>query len=120
MKSRSFNPLAPAPKHTDFFLRVYAVACGIPYGKVSTYGHIARALGARSSARMVGWALNSVPDANEIPCHRVVNRNGELTGSVHFNPPTRMRELLEAEGVEFIGDAVNIEKHLWIPPVGEE
>lgn len=119
MKSHSGDPFAPAPKHADFFLRVYAVTCAIPYGNVSTYGHIARALGARSSARMVGWALNNVPDSN-IPCHRVVNRNGELTGSVHFNPPTLMRQLLEAEGVEFIGEAVNMDRHLWIPPIGEE
>lgn len=120
MKTRLPDPFAPAPKHADFFLRVYAVTCAIPYGKVSTYGHIARALGARSSARMVGWALNNVPDNNDIPCHRVVNRNGELTGSVHFKPPARMRQLLEAEGVEFIGEAVDMNKHLWMPPVGEE
>lgn len=117
MKTRSVDPLALAPKHEDFFQRVYAVVCHIPFGKVSTYGHIGRALGARSSARMVGWALNSVPDRMEVPCHRVVNRNGELTGKIHFETPTQMRELLEAEEVEFIGDAVNMKKHLWIPPV---
>jgi methylated-DNA-protein-cysteine methyltransferase-like protein len=117
MKTRSLDPFALAQKHEDFFQRVYAVVCQIPFGKVSTYGHIARALGARSSARMVGWALNSVPDRLEVPCHRVVNRNGELTGKIHFATPTLMRELLEGEEVEFIGEAVNMKKHLWIPPV---
>ncbi len=111
---------ARAQRHEDFFLRVYAVVSRIPCGMVSTYGHIGKALGLKSSARMVGWALNGVPDRTDVPCHRVVNRNGELTGRVHFATPTLMRELLEAEGVEFTGEAVNMKKHLWIPPVEDE
>ncbi|GAB1430693.1 MGMT family protein [Ignavibacteria bacterium] len=104
-------------KITDFDIRVYAIAMQIPSGKVTTYGHIAAALGSRSASRMVGYALNSVKGRDEIPCHRVVNRNGELTGKMHFATPTAMRQALEAEGVEFIGEAVNMKKHLWLPAV---
>ena len=119
-KKNSNNDIfARAQRHEDFFLRVYALVARIPFGMVSTYGHIGRALGLQSSARMVGWALNSVPANADIPCHRVVNRNGELTGKIHFATPTLMRELLEAEGVEFTGETVNMKKHLWIPPPGE-
>ncbi len=102
----------------DFFRRVYEIVRQIPFGKVTTYGHIAAALGAKSSARLVGYALNGVGHydrANDIPCHRVINRLGELSGKMHFETPTLMRELLEAEGVEFDGDAVRLEKHLWKP-----
>ncbi|MCU0424426.1 MAG: MGMT family protein [Candidatus Kapabacteria bacterium] len=105
-------------KHQDFFHRVYEIARQIPFGRVTTYGHIAEALGSKSSSRMVGWAMNAVDSAHratDVPAHRVINRNGELTGKHHFATPTLMRELLEAEGVEFIGDAVNLEKHLWKP-----
>lgn len=104
----------------DIFRRVYAVTCQIPFGKVSTYGHIAQAIRTKGAARMVGFALNAVRDRDAIPCHRVVNRNGELSGKLHFATPTLMRELLEAEGVEFINEAVNMKKHLWIPPLFEE
>jgi len=106
-----------APKNRDFFLRVYEIVAHVPYGRVTTYGHIAAALGAKSSARLVGYALNAVVsyDRRHLPCHRVINRNGELSGKHHFETPTLMREMLKAEGVEFVGDAVNLEKHLWIP-----
>lgn len=106
-------------KIADFDIRVYEVTMQIPSGKVTTYGHIAAVLGVRSASRMVGYALNSVKGSDEIPCHRVVNRNGELTGKMHFATPTAMREALEAEGVEFIGEAVNLKKHLWIPAVSD-
>lgn len=99
----------------DFFHRVYAVVMRIPYGHVTTYGAIARHLGAGRSARAVGYALNSVADREEIPCHRVVNRNGELSGKMHFATPTLMRELLEAEGVTFEGERVALERHTWDP-----
>jgi methylated-DNA-protein-cysteine methyltransferase-like protein len=105
-------------KQRDFYRRVYDIVRCIPFGRVTTYGHIAAALGAKSSARLVGWAMNAVGEAQrgeDIPAHRVINRNGELTGKHHFATPTQMRELLEAEGVEFIGEAVNLSKHLWIP-----
>lgn len=102
---------------TDFYERVYRIVKTIPAGMVTTYGHIAAALGARSSSRLVGWALNAVAlsDRTDIPCHRVVNRLGELSGKQHFETPFVMRERLEAEGVRFIGDAVDLSKHLWIP-----
>ncbi|MBS1537488.1 MAG: MGMT family protein [Bacteroidetes bacterium] len=101
----------------DFDERVYQIVMQIPYGKVTTYGHIASSLGSRKSSRMVGYALNYVKDRITIPCHRVINRNGELSGKLHFATPTLMRELLEAEGIEFNGDTVNLMKHLWIPPI---
>lgn len=107
-------------KHTDFFIRVYEVVRMIPSGRVATYGDIAAALGLRSSARMVGWAMNAVgTDARlgDVPAHRVVNRNGDLTGRMHFETPFVMRELLEAEGVAFVEDRVNMEQHRWIPTI---
>lgn len=109
-------------KQSDFFERVWDVARQVPFGRVTTYGAIAEALGAKSSSRMVGWAMNAVDSthrATDIPAHRVINRNGELSGKQHFATPTLMRELLEAEGVEFVGEAVNLAKHLWKPPVEE-
>lgn len=101
----------------DFDSRVYGIVVQIPFGRVTTYGHIAAALGARSASRMVGYALNAVKNRVDIPCHRVVNRNGELSGKLHFATPTAMREALEAEDIEFIGEAVNMQKHLWIPDI---
>jgi methylated-DNA-protein-cysteine methyltransferase-like protein len=98
----------------DFFNKVYDVAKRIPYGKVTTYGHIAEACGIKSAARTVGWALNGCgPD---IPAHRVVNRYGALTGKIHFGDPNLMEDLLRSEGVEFDKNGfVKLEKHLWIP-----
>jgi O-6-methylguanine DNA methyltransferase len=101
-------------KKKDFFNKVYDVTNKIPYGKVTTYGHIAEACGIKSAARTVGWALNGCgPD---IPAHRVVNRYGALTGKIHFGDPTLMEELLKSEGIEFDKNGcVKLEKHLWIP-----
>lgn len=99
----------------DFYDRVYEIVARIPSGKVTTYGKIAEKLGLRSSARMVGWALNAAAGRTDLPFHRVVNRNGELTGKRHFPTPEFMREALEAEGITFAGDAVDLDKHLWIP-----
>jgi methylated-DNA-protein-cysteine methyltransferase-like protein len=101
--------------NADFFEKVYTVVEKIPAGKVTTYGAIGRMLGMASSARMVGWALNSAAGRAELPCHRVVNRFGALTGKMYFGSPDTMRELLEAEGVEFIGENVNLKKHFWEP-----
>lgn len=102
-------------RNEDFFKKVYTVAAKIPYGKVTTYGDIAEALGIRSSARMVGWALNGAKDSG-LPCHRVVNRFGALTGKIHFGSPDIMEELLRNEGIEFDEDGcVVLEKHLWKP-----
>lgn len=100
----------------DFYEKVFALVAQIPAGKVTTYGAIARALGAGRSARIVGMALNSLAGKNsDLPCHRVVNRSGELTGKNYFESPTLMRELLEAECVGFIGDAVDLEFYFWEP-----
>ena len=103
-----------AKEKRDFFNKVYNIAKKIPYGKVTTYGHIAEACGIKTSARTVGWALNGCgPD---IPAHRVVNRFGALTGKIHFGDPNLMEDLLRNEGVEFDKNGcVNLEKHLWIP-----
>lgn len=99
----------------DFFSRVWDVVAEIPYGKVTTYGHIAEHLGVRSAARTVGWALNGAA-ATGLPCHRVVNRFGALTGKRHFEGPDVMEERLISEGVTFDDDGcVDLEKHLWIP-----
>ncbi len=99
----------------DFFSKVYKIVAKIPYGKVATYGDIAEACGLRSSARTVGWALNGAKDSG-LPCHRVVNRFGALTGKMHFGSPELMRDLLTSEGVEFDNDdCVILEKYLWKP-----
>lgn len=102
---------------SDFYERVYDVVLDIPRGRVTTYGAIARAIGAGKSARTVGYALNAVAGDEQYPCHRVVNRNGDLSGKSHFATPTLMRELLEAEGVTFDGDRVDMNQHLWEPEV---
>jgi methylated-DNA-protein-cysteine methyltransferase related protein len=102
----------------DFYQRVYALVGEIPFGRVTTYGTIARVLGAGRSSRLVGHALKVVPDNLDIPCHRVVNRNGELSGMMQFDPPELMRALLEAEGVTFDGEAVDMRKHYWDPEEG--
>ncbi len=98
----------------DYFQKVYSVVLQIPHGKVTTYGLIAEFLGSKRKARVVGYALNSAL-AQNYPCHRVVNRNGELSGSTHFETPTLMRELLEAEDISFKDGKVDLSKHLWIP-----
>jgi len=101
-------------KKDDYYERVYEIVAQIPKGKASTYGAIARYLGIASGARMVGYALNKVAETN-IPAHRVVNRNGELTGRVHF-PDDTMRERLQQEEVTFVDDyQVDIESHFWDP-----
>ncbi|NTW50542.1 MAG: MGMT family protein [Chlorobiales bacterium] len=99
------------PINENFFEQVYNLVRQIPFGKVSTYGSIAKALGSASSSRMVGYALTCAA-GTEIPCHRVVNRFGALTGRLHFGSPNLMRQLLEAEGIGFKPDGtVDMEKH---------
>lgn len=102
----------------DFYSRVYEVVARIPEGKVTTYGFIAQAVGRRGAARLVGNALNLLARNGQwdLPCHRVVNRRGELTGWRYFPTPTWMEDLLRQEGVEFVGEKrVNLQRHLWIP-----
>ena len=103
----------------DFYQRVYAIVRLIPEGKVTTYGAIAAAVGARRSSRLVGHALAAAADDMSLPCHRVVNRNGELTGRLHFAWPSMMREMLESEGVQFDDDAVRMDQHFWDPMESE-
>lgn len=104
-----------ASKSSDFYSKVWEVVERIPYGRVTTYGLIAEHLGARRSARMVGWALNAASGV-PIPCHRVVNRFGGLSGSQHFGGPYIMEDLLRSEGIEFDDDGcVLMEQHVWKP-----
>lgn len=101
----------------NFFSLVYEVARQIPKGRVTSYGAIAACLGTKSSARMVGWAMNGCHRVKpKVPAHRVVNRNGMLTGKHHFNPPGIMEELLKKEGVKVKNDqVVDFKKHFWDP-----
>jgi methylated-DNA-protein-cysteine methyltransferase-like protein len=102
---------------SSFFELVYEVARQIPKGRVTTYGAIAAALGTKLSARMVGWAMNGAHTLqHKVPAHRVVNRNGMLSGKMHFGTPTKMQELLEKEGIAVKEDKIiDFEKHFWNP-----
>lgn|SRR5690606_9117152 len=98
----------------NFFQDVYQVAKLIPKGRVTSYGAIASYLGLKSSARMVGWALNGCP--KDVPAHRVVNRSGLLTGKHHFSPPTEMQRRLEKEGIRVVDDQVqDFNRLFWDP-----
>lgn len=101
----------------DFFQDVYDVVRLIPTGRVTSYGAIAAYLGAKSSARMVGWAMNASHSQPEpVPAHRVVNRNGQLSGSAHFATPDLMEKLLKKEGVKVKDNTIiDFEKHFWDP-----
>jgi methylated-DNA-protein-cysteine methyltransferase-like protein len=104
--------------NANFFERVYEIARKIPYGRVTSYGAIAKALGAARSARMVGWAMNASHLMEDIPAHRVVNRKGILTGKHHFEGTSLMRQLLESEGIDVVDNQiVDFEKHFWEPKV---
>jgi len=103
-------------KNDNFFERVYEVARQIPYGKVTSYGAIAKVLGAARSSRMVGWAMNASHNLEDVPAHRVVNKNGLLTGKHHFDGTNLMQQLLENEGVVVKeNQIVDLEKHFWLP-----
>lgn len=100
---------------SDFFQRVWDVVAEIPFGQVTTYGHIAEHLGAKRSARVVGWAMKAAAGTS-LPCHRVVNRRGALSGRLHFETPTVMEERLRSEGVTFTDEGeVDLSRHLWTP-----
>ena len=100
----------------DFFQRVYDIVKTIPQGRVTTYGLIAKKLGMASSARTVGWALNASHNDSSIPAHRVVNRNGLLTGKHHFKGFDLMKQLLENEGTKVKDDKViDFKFKLWDP-----
>jgi methylated-DNA-protein-cysteine methyltransferase-like protein len=104
------------PENENFFEKVYQVARLIPEGRVTSYGAIAKYLGAARSARMVGWAMNASHNMEDIPAHRVVNKAGLLTGKHHFDGTNLMQQLLEGEGV-VIKDLqiVNLKNYFWDP-----
>ena len=103
-------------EETNFFERVYAVVRQIPYGKVTSYGAIAKALGTARSARMVGWAMNASHHLEDVPAHRVVNRKGLLTGKFPFDGTNVMQQLLESEGIVVKNNQiVDFEAHFWEP-----
>ena len=107
----------PLAKVSAFYERVWAVVREVPPGRVTTYGAIARHLGTTSS-RAVGWALKAAAnlDPLDVPCHRVVNREGFLSGRHHFATPTAMEERLRSEGVAFAAEhTVDLGAHLWEP-----
>ena len=100
----------------SFFERVYEIVRQIPFGKVTSYGAIAKALGAARSARMVGWAMNACHDLEDVPAHRVVNRKGLLTGKHHFDGTNLMQQLLESEDIEVKNNQIiDLENHFWEP-----
>lgn len=103
------------PKTLSFFDKVYKITKQIPYGRVSSYGAIAKYLGAARSARMVGYAMNNSHD-KDVPAHRVVNRKGLLTGKHHFNGTNLMQQLLESEGVVVVNNQVqDFDQVFWEP-----
>lgn len=114
-KPKTVRPSGKADE--NFFELVYQVARQIPKGRVTSYGAIANALGTKLSARMVGWAMNGASNIKPtVPAHRVVNRNGMLTGRHHFNPPEKMQLLLEKEGITIKDDTVvDFDKVFWDP-----
>ena len=99
----------------NFFEKSYAVARLIPYGRVTSYGAIAKYLGAARSARMVGYAMNG-SHGKDVPAHRVVNKKGLLTGKHHFDGTNLMQQLLESEGIEVVDNQIqNLETVYWDP-----
>lgn len=118
-KKSTEKPKAVLPsgkKDSSFFEQVYAVARQIPRGRVTSYGAIAAYLGTKMSARMVGWAMNGAHSQKGIPAHRVVNRNGMLSGKMHFATPTKMEELLAKEKIKVVEDVIaDFEKKFWDP-----
>ncbi|TXE17749.1 MGMT family protein [Psychroflexus gondwanensis] len=107
--------------NSDFFEKVYEVVALIPEGKVTSYGAIAKAIGAAKSSRTVGYAMNAcVKLDRDLPAHRVVNRNGVLTGKHHFPGQGVMKKLLEEEGLEIENDQIkNFKNYFWQPPVNK-
>ena len=114
-KLRSVKP--SGKRDENFFELVYEVARQVPKGRVTSYGAIANVLGTKLSARMVGWAMNGAGTVRpKVPAHRVVNRNGMLTGKNHFDDPDQMERLLKKEGVKVKHDTVvDFEKLFWDP-----
>ncbi len=116
--SKNSLPVAVG-RNESFFAAVYEVVRQVPIGRVTTYGAIASALGAKSSARMVGWAMNNAHGMKpKVPAHRVINRQGLLTGKMHFADPDQMQQLLKKEGVEVRNDQVQeFQIKFWDPAI---
>ncbi len=113
--------MAKDPNNNHFFERVYALVRQIPEGKVTSYGAIAKALGATRSARMVGWAMNASHHLEDVPAHRVVNRMGLLSGKHHFEGTHLMQQLLESEGIQVENDQIiDFKNHFWQPEISSE
>ncbi len=110
-------PVTKKKDRDNFFENVYAVVKLIPKGRVTTYGAIAAFLGAKSSSRMVGWAMHGCPRG--VPAHRVVNRIGLLTGKHHFKTPDEMERRLVREGITVVNDQVKNFKALFWDPARE-
>ncbi len=106
-------------KNKDFFELVFQVVKLIPHGRVTSYGAIAKYLGSKSGARMVGWAMNASHQYEGIPAHRVVNRNGLLSGKMHFPTPDSMQQSLESEGIEIIEDQIQYFSEIFWDPSQE-
>ena len=107
------------PAKESIYNAIYDIVRAIPIGRVTSYGAIAAAIGAKGAARMVGYAMNhSHAMLPKVPAHRVVNRNGMLTGKHHFETPTQMEALLKKEGIIVIDDQiVDFEKFFWDPMI---
>lgn len=106
----------PVKEEPSFFQNVWDVVKLVPKGRVTSYGAIGKYLGSGLTARMVGWAMNACHNNPKVPAHRVVNRNGMLSGKMHFKTPTRMQELLEKEGTAVVKDkVVNFNEKFWDP-----
>ena len=119
-KRDSLTKINPSGKKEEsFFELVYEVVRQIPKGRVTSYGAIAACLGTKLSARMVGWAMNGAHSITpKVPAHRVVNRNGMLSGKHHFATPTKMEELLKKEGIIVKDDIiVNFKNVFWDPSI---
>jgi methylated-DNA-protein-cysteine methyltransferase-like protein len=114
---KSTKPKKDISKKTyNFFDDVYEVVKLIPKGRVTSYGAVAKYLGTKMSARMVGWAMNAVHNDIKVPAHRVVNRNGLLTGKHHFHPPSAMQKQLEKEGIKVVKDKIqDFQERFWDP-----
>lgn len=119
--SSKLKAIKPSGKKDEsFFELVYEVARQIPKGRVTSYGAIAACIGTKSSARMVGWAMNGAGRVKpKVPAHRVVNRIGMLSGKHHFSPPGKMQQLLKKEGIKVKNDQVQDFKNIFWDPVSE-
>ncbi len=119
--SEKIKPVKPSGKKDEsFFELVFEVARQIPKGRVTSYGAIAECLGTKSSARMVGWAMNGAGKIKpKVPAHRVVNRIGMLSGKHHFTPPGNMEKLLKKEGIKVKNDQIQDFKNVFWDPIQE-